>query len=235
MSSLIIVHPQFEAIWPFVADNLHALWQAQGPSVRLRLADGDRRALGQLVANPAGVTRLITLGVPVTAECLAAFVELREAAFQDAYDRSADHTALLAARGVRVYSQPSQGFWGQSVAEFGLALTLCGLRRIPQLHHEILSSQTPWNYSPPNQQGRPSARGAQYGDDSRFTNGTVAGKRVRIVGAAATPASRICLARMWRPGIHSRASRAFIALAVARNGISTGWCVMPRFSRRCYR
>jgi len=183
MSSLIIVHPQFEAIWPFVADNLHALWQAQGPSVRLRLADGDRRALGQLVANPAGVTRLITLGVPVTAECLAAFVELREAAFQDAYDRSADHTALLAARGVRVYSQPSQGFWGQSVAEFGLALTLCGLRRIPQLHHEILSSQTPWNYSPPNQQGRPGARGAQYGDDARFTNGTVAGKRVRIVGA----------------------------------------------------
>ncbi len=183
MTSLIVVHPEFEATWPFVADDLHVLWQAQGPAELMRLADGDRRALGQIVPQPAGVMRLITLGVPVTAECLTGFVELREAAFQAAYDRSADHTKLLAARGVRVYAQPTQGFWGQSVAEFALALTLCGLRRIPQLHHEILSSQRAWNYSPPNEQGRPGARGAQYGDDSRFTNGTVAGKRVRIVGA----------------------------------------------------
>jgi phosphoglycerate dehydrogenase-like enzyme len=183
MTSLIVVHPDFEATWPFVADDLHALWRAQGPAELMRLADGDRRALGQLVARPAGGTRLITLGVPVTAECLAPFAKLREAAFQSAYDRTADHTELLAARGVRVYTQPTQGFWGQSVAEFALALTLCGLRRIPQLHHEILSSQTPWDYSPPGGLGRPGARGAQYGDDARFANGTVAGKRVRIVGA----------------------------------------------------
>jgi phosphoglycerate dehydrogenase-like enzyme len=183
MTSLIVVHPDFDATWPFAADDLHALWQAQGPVELMRLADGDRRALGQLVADPAGVTRLITLGVPVTAECLARFVQLREAAFQNAYDRAADHTELLAARGVRVYTQPSEGFWGQSVAEFALALTLCGLRRIPQLYHAMLSSQTPWDYSPPNQQGRPGARGAQYGDDPHFANGTVAGKRVRIVGA----------------------------------------------------
>jgi phosphoglycerate dehydrogenase-like enzyme len=68
------------------------------------------------------------------------------------------------------------------VAEFALALTLCGLRRIPQLHHQILSSQAPWDYGPPDGIGRPGARGAQYGDDSRFANGTLAGKRVRIVG-----------------------------------------------------
>jgi phosphoglycerate dehydrogenase-like enzyme len=183
MSSLIVVHPEFEATWPFVADDLYTLFAAQGPAELLRLADGERRALGQLVAHPAGVTRLVTLGVPVTAECLARFVELREAAFQGAYDRSADHTELLAARGARVYTQPTQGFWGQSVAEFGLALTLCGLRRIPQLHHEILTNQASWSYAPPDGIGRPGARGAQYGDDPRFANGTVAGKRVRIVGA----------------------------------------------------
>ena len=84
---------------------------------------------------------------------------------------------------MRVYTQPSEGFWGQSVAEFALALTLCGLRRIPQLHHEILANQAPWSYAPPDGIGRPGARGAQYGDDSRFTNGPVDGKRVRIVGA----------------------------------------------------
>ena len=183
MTSLIVVHPEFEATWPFVADDLHALWQAQGPSELMRLADGDRRALGQLVTQPAGVTRLIALGVPVTHACLERFVELREAAFQGAYRPLFEDTEWLAARSVRVYTQPSEGFWGQSVAEFALALTLCGLRRIPQLHHEILANQAPWSYAPPDGIGRPGARGAQYGDDPRFTNGTVAGKRVRIVGA----------------------------------------------------
>ena len=183
MSSLIVVHPEFEATWPFAADHLHALWRAQGPVELMRLADDDRRSLGQIVTRPDGVTRLVTLGVPVTPECLAGFVALREAALQGPYSRSAEHAELLAARGVRVYSQPSEGFWGQSVAEFALALTLCGLRRIPQLHHAILTSQAPWDYSPPERKGRPGARGAQYGDDSRFANGTIAGKRVRIVGA----------------------------------------------------
>ncbi len=182
MSSLIVVHPEFEATWPFVADDLYTLFAAQAPAELMRLTDDERRALGRLVARPVDITRLITLGVPVTAECLARFVELREAAFQGAYDRSADHTKLLGARGVRVYTQPTQGFWGQSVAEFALALTLCGLRRIPQLHHEILANQAPWSYAPSDGLGRPSARGAQYGDDSRFTNGTIADKRVRIVG-----------------------------------------------------
>jgi phosphoglycerate dehydrogenase-like enzyme len=183
MSSLIVVHPEFEATWPFVADDLYSLFVAQGPAELMRLADDERRTLGQLVEHPASVTRLVTLGVTVTPECLARFGELREAAFQSAYGRSAEDTKLLAARGVRVYTQPTEGFWSQSVGEFALALTLCGLRRIPQLHHEILSNQAPWSYAPPNGLGRPGARGAQYGDDARFANGTVAGKRVRIVGA----------------------------------------------------
>jgi phosphoglycerate dehydrogenase-like enzyme len=183
MTSLIVVHPDFDASWPFAADHLHALWQAQGPVEFIRLADGERRPLGQLAPRPEAVTRLVTLGVPVTAACLARFGELREAAFQGPYGRSVTDEALAAAPGLRVYAQPSEGFWGQSVAEFALALTLCGLRRIPQLHHAILSSQAPWNYSPLDGQGRPGARGAQYGDDSRFANGTIAGKRVRIVGA----------------------------------------------------
>jgi phosphoglycerate dehydrogenase-like enzyme len=183
MSSLIVVHPEFDATWPFAADHLHALWRAQGRVEFIRLDDDDRRPLGRIATEPAGVARLVALGVPATAECLAGFTALREAAFQGAYGRSADHAELLAARGVRVYSQPSEGFWGQSVAEFALALTLCGLRRIPQLHHAILTSQAPWDYSPPAQKGRPGARGAQYGDDSRVADGTIAGKRVRIVGA----------------------------------------------------
>jgi phosphoglycerate dehydrogenase-like enzyme len=182
MTSIIVVHPDFDAIWPFAADHLYALWVAQGPAVFARLADSDRRPAGQVVMQPERVTRLAALGVPLTAGCVDRFAALREAAVHGAYRPLAESVELLKTRGVRVYTQPSEGFWGQSVAEFGLALTLCGLRRIPQLHHAILSSQAPWDYAPPDGVGRPGARGAQYGDESRFTNGTIADKRVRIVG-----------------------------------------------------
>jgi phosphoglycerate dehydrogenase-like enzyme len=182
MTSLIVVHPDFDATWPFAADHLHMLWAAQAPVEFVRLADDDRRPAGQAAVRPERVVRLAALGVPVTADCLERLCALREAAVQGAYQPLAESVALLEGRGVPVYTQPSEGFWGQSVAEFGLALTLCGLRRIPQLHHQILTDQAPWDYAPPGGIGRPGARGAQYGDDSRFTNGTVAGKRVRVVG-----------------------------------------------------
>jgi phosphoglycerate dehydrogenase-like enzyme len=182
MSSLIVVHPDFEATWPFAADHLHALWAAQGAVEFIRLADSDRRPAGQVATQPARVTRLAALGVPITDDCLERLVALREAAVEGSYRSLAECVEILRARGVTCYTQPTEGFWGQSVAEFGLALTLCGLRRIPQLHHQILTSQAPWDYAPPGGVGRPGARGAQYGDESRFTNGTVAGKRVRIVG-----------------------------------------------------
>jgi phosphoglycerate dehydrogenase-like enzyme len=179
---LVVVHPDFEATWPFAADHLYALWRAQGPAELVRLPDGDSRPVGAAASEPGRVTRLAALGVPVTASCLEQMTALREAAIEGSYKPLASSADLLRQRGVRVYSQPSEGFWGQSVAEFALALTLCGLRRIPQLHHAILTSDAPWDYTPPGGQGRPGARGAQFGDDPRFSNGTVAGKRVRIVG-----------------------------------------------------
>lgn len=185
MRQLLIVHPDFDRIWPLAADAMHDLCRQQGPVEFLRLPAEERRPVGEIVAEPATITRLIGLGAPITSACVDRFTALAEVVCEAMPDRSLEPTIReqFAARGVRVYTQPSEGFWGQSVAEFALALTLCGLRRIPQLHHAILTSQEPWSYSPPEGKGRPGARGQQYGDDSRFTNGTVAGKRVRIVGA----------------------------------------------------
>ena len=185
MGDLIVVHPDFDGVWPFAADHFHALWPEAD---FLRLAHGDDRPLGG-VATDAGnadrVTRLAALGMPVTVACLERFGALRQATFQYAYGRGLDEDcgAYLAGAGVSVYDHPSEGFWSQSVAEFGLALTLCGLRRIPQLHREIIHDQAPWDYEPPGGRGQPGARGQQFGDDPGFANGTLAGKRVRIVGA----------------------------------------------------
>lgn len=181
MSSAIVVHPDFDAVWPFAADQFHALWRAEGPVTFIRLAPGDDRPLSAVLPEPAGVERLVALRAPVTDGCLDRLAGLREAVFTP--ELPAGLTERLEARGTRLHRHTSEGYWGQSVAEYALALTLCGLRRIPQLHHRILTDQAPWDYRPPGDHGQPGARGQQFGDDPRFANGTVAGKRVRIVGA----------------------------------------------------
>ncbi len=181
MSSTLIVHPRFDATWPFAADHLHQLWQQRGDVDFTRLDPDESRSLTEILDQPQTVTRLVALGVPLDAKSAEQLEALQEAAFFPAPTDKI--TQALTARGVRLYTQPSEGFWGQSVAEFALALTLCSLRRIPQLHHEILSSQQPWAYEPPGGVGQPGARGQQFGDDPNFVNGTLAGKRVRIVGA----------------------------------------------------
>lgn len=179
MSSAILVHPDFDAVWPLAADHARALWQAQGEVEFVRVAPDEARAAAQLLSQPKRVTRLVAFGVPLTMECLDALPNLRAVVC----DAGAELSEGLQARGVMRIRHGSEGFWGQSVAEFGLALTLCGLRRIAQTHHQIISDQAPWDYSPPGGIGRPGARGQQFGDDAHFTSGTVAGKRVRVVGA----------------------------------------------------
>jgi phosphoglycerate dehydrogenase-like enzyme len=186
MRSVIIVHPSFDATWPWTADHFHTLWKAQGSTEFIRVAPDELKPLGELVPEPDSVTRLVCLNVAVTSDCLRAFSSLKEAVITtNSYGSplADEQLDILKDAGVTMYTHPSEGYWGQSVSEFGLALTLCGLRRIPQMHHEIISSLQPWYYEPENGVGTPKTRREQFGDDPNFTNGTVEGKRVRIVGA----------------------------------------------------
>ena len=82
--SNIVVHPDFDRTWPWAADHFRALWQAQGQTAFLRLAPDDRRPVGEILADPAGITRLLALNIPVTAECVAKMGALREAVFSPA-------------------------------------------------------------------------------------------------------------------------------------------------------
>ncbi|MFC6232658.1 NAD(P)-dependent oxidoreductase [Paenibacillus allorhizosphaerae] len=185
MRSVVIVSSIFDRTWPYAADHFHSLWRAQGEVGFIRLEEGDSRPAGEIIANSDTVTRLVLLCVPVTLKCLQSLSALKEGAFSAKYahNLTAECEEYLKQKGVKVYGHPSEGFWGQSVSEFALALTICGLRRIPQTHHEIITSHAPWKFSPPKEDNRPVVRGEQFSDDYRFTNGTVAGKRVRIVGA----------------------------------------------------
>jgi len=182
MRSLITVHPDFDRQWPLAADHFHALWRAAGEVVFHRLDDDDERTLGELAgADGNDIVRAVALGVTITPGCLDALPALRELACNRMLDEAVEQR--LREREIVSYRQVDEGFWGESVAECALALTLCGLRRIPQKHHAILSAHDEWHYGPPGGKGRPGARGIQFGDDPDFANGTVTGKRVRIVGA----------------------------------------------------
>lgn len=180
MTTALCVHPDFDAIWPWAADHARERLAAQGPLVFHRLDPEDRRAVIEILAEPATVQRILVLGVPLTDACLAAMPALREVMAPRA---DAELRSRLEARSIALITHRSEGFWGQSVAEFALALTLCGLRRIPQLHRAMLTDPAVWDYRPPDGVGRPGARGQQFGDDPAFVNGTLAGKRVRVVGA----------------------------------------------------
>ncbi|MFN8494676.1 MAG: NAD(P)-dependent oxidoreductase [Caldilineaceae bacterium] len=186
MSSLIVVHADFETHWPFVGEEWCAVWREQKETAFIRLPRGNTQRLGEVVQQPGEVTCLACLGVPVTVDCLQGFTQLQEAAFPAIYGPSKlvqPCVELLQQRQVKLYDHRSEGFWGQSVSEFALALTLCALRQIPQNYHAMLSSHEPWTrYQPARNQG-PQTLGAQFSDNLNFTCGAVAGKRVRIVGA----------------------------------------------------
>jgi phosphoglycerate dehydrogenase-like enzyme len=180
MNSAIAVHESFDAVWPFAADHFRRLWERQVPVEFVRLNDRPCPPLCRVLSAPAEVGRLVCLRVPFTDDCERAFSGLREAVIEPL---SPEQETRLRQRGVRIHRHVREGFWAQSCAEFALGLTLCGLRRIAHLHRTILTDASPWKYAPPAGEGRPGGRGVQYGDDDRFVNGTLAGKRVRIVGA----------------------------------------------------
>ncbi len=183
MKSVIVVHPRFDGTWPFVANYLHELWR---DSELVRLAANETRTLEHFIDNPGTVTRLISLMAPLSAKGLRSFTSLEEAVFYtNPYGEQPPEDCLevLKRNNVTLYKHDSEGYWGQSVSEFALALTLCTLRKIPQGYREMMTSLGPWNYAPADGIGQPNTRGVQYCDDMRFTSGTLEGKRVRIIGA----------------------------------------------------
>jgi phosphoglycerate dehydrogenase-like enzyme len=182
MTGAICVSPEFERVWPLAAERLRERWPGEEPEFH-RLDPGDDRPLGEVLDDPGAVTRLVSLCLPVTDACLDALANLEEAVVltDSAYRSDERVTSQLEARGVTVHRHDSEGYWGQSVAECALGLTIGALRRIPQLHCRIREEQSPWDYEPGGTPG-PGERGHQFGDDDRFTCGTVAGKRVGLVG-----------------------------------------------------
>lgn len=183
MNTTVLVHTAFDGNWPLAADHLRALLDRHQEAFRFSRSDSpDRPPAGQWsIERPEAVSHLVCLGVPLTAKCLQRFSALKNV-FAASGPLDSDALDAMKQRGINLLRHPSEGYWGQSVAEFALALTLCALRRIPQLHQAMQKETSVWDYRPVDGQPGPGKRGAQLGDDLRFANGTVFGKRVRVAG-----------------------------------------------------
>jgi len=192
MRSLILVGPTFDATWPFAADHAHRRWQGADPArsaadpdsdadvcTILRLGAGDTRLAGAIIAQAGlgGTQRLLLCEVMMSSACLRQVPKLQQLG---ALAGATDHDQALAAAGMPVVRPLSEGFWGQSVAEFALGLTICALRRMPQCHQRIQHDLLAWDYQ--SALGQPGARGQQFGDDPAFVNGTICGKRIGVIG-----------------------------------------------------
>ena len=195
MRSVICVHEKFDGMWPFSADHWHQRWQEQGDCDFYRTEDPDVTLL-DLVEDPASVDRLAILGFNVDDDMLDHFTALEEC-YAQARGWRDGHGSLdrTKARGVSFIPHRVDVYWGQSVAEFGLAMTINALRRIPQTYVAMMESHETWQYRPeggigkPGQRGvqgggigKPGQRGVQFGDTTQFVSGTLSGKRVRVVG-----------------------------------------------------
>ena len=179
LTDVVVVNEPFERWWSFSAD--HAAHRWAGPSLDfIRMSPGDDTPLAGLEL-PSDTERLLLLTLAAEIDLdLAKLPRLRELASLE--PPGEEFRAALQDRGVAVYTPRNEGYWGQSVAEFALGLTIGALRRIPQTAHAMTESLESWSYLPPPGQGRPGRRAAQFGDDSHFVSGTVAGKQVRVIG-----------------------------------------------------
>jgi phosphoglycerate dehydrogenase-like enzyme len=172
MKTAIVVNSSFDSIWPLSADRLRQVLEPVADVTFVRVAEGSDASLAELVSDASSIRRLISLGLTVTEADLDSLSGVKEVFVSTGYQAPEAVVELLEARGIHQLSHRSEGFWGQSVSEFALGLTLAALRQIAHTHKAIQSGLEAWDY--PFQ---------QFGDDARFTNGTVQGKRVRIVGA----------------------------------------------------
>ena len=186
MGSTILVHPLFEDVWPRAAEYLCDIWADDGRVEFVRLDETDDRPAGTVLTDEGGTdaTRIVSLGVPVTDDCLNVLAAAEEAFVMtdNMYQADSEVSDALEERGVTVYRLQSEGFWSPSVAELALGLTVSALRQIPQKHQHITESHADWDVDLLENEV-PGARGHQYvADPPNHVHGTIAGKNVRIVG-----------------------------------------------------
>lgn len=158
--------PDLERIWPFVPAPLAAGLARLGELRTVAVAPG--QPLHE-VADLGDVTGIALFGGRLTAASVAAAPRLRMVGLVgDNAGHDLDFAALTA-REVAVVDATRA--WAQSVAEIGLCLTLCALRRVPHWHARLAAGEPLFDFEY-----------QQFCDDPAFVNGDLGAKRVGVLG-----------------------------------------------------
>jgi phosphoglycerate dehydrogenase-like enzyme len=159
-------HPELERIWPFVPAALTSGLRALGDLRTVEVAPGTPLHQVTDLADATGVT---LFGGHLTAACVAAAPRLRMVGVvSDNAGYNLDFAALTA-RDIVVIDATRA--WAQSVAEIGLCLTLCALRRVPHWHARMAAGEPLFRFEY-----------EQFCDDPNFVDGDLGTKRVGVLG-----------------------------------------------------
>ena len=158
--------PDLERIWPFVPAPLAAGLAGLG---ELRTVEAPAGAPLHTVTDLHDVTGIALFGGRLTADSVAAAPRLRMVGLVgDNAGYGLDFEALTA-RDVAVIDATRA--WAQSVAEIGLCLTLCALRRVPHWHGRLAAGEPLFDFEY-----------QQFCDDPEYVNGDLGTKRVGVLG-----------------------------------------------------
>ena len=160
---LLLDRGRMPAHWPFTRERLEANLRGHATLTYI-----DTRTTSPADADWENAAAALTFGSDPTPAMIDRAAKLKVVAgVFDAYTPTCYES--LQARDIPLIDATSA--WGPSVAEIGLALTLCGLRRICHWHHRLATRTFDWTFP-----------FTQFCDDPDFVNGDLGTKRVGVVG-----------------------------------------------------
>jgi len=179
---VILVSQKFIKSYPFTSDFIASEWRKIG-TVDIIKHEEDK-VVSDLLFDYKIIKRLIILNTKITEKCLKTDLTVDELYIETSQqDLVEGFKEMLKKKGCEIYLKKGEGHWGQSVSEFGLALTLCALRQIPLAIEKMKSSHQPWDYNLKYDRNGRCIRANQFCDSIDFTSGTIMNKKVRVVGA----------------------------------------------------
>ena len=132
MTNVIVVQDKFDGDLPFTANHWYEKWSLQGKVELIRQVD-QNNPLCELLSGFSNISRLVVLGIPISAMCISLNIKVKEAFITGEGENIDKLKSAWKEKGTIFIERKSEGMWGQSVSEFALAMTLADASRISSL------------------------------------------------------------------------------------------------------
>ena len=170
-------HPNLEASWPFVHEQMVRRLEALG--VTLVLNNSSRDPIHEQVdlSETVGISHF---GGNLTEACIAAAPKLKVLGAMTDNSGHGIPYKVLQERGIPVIE--STRAWSQSVAECAFGLALSSLRRTAQWHLKMANGEKLWDWVNPIWGSNKLPVAHQFCDDPDFVNGDLGTKQIGVIG-----------------------------------------------------